>query len=60
MLTLHRPFWQNGTGSLLNRADFWNTIAHNVRIYHDDILQLDNRLVHLRGGDEIPTDGPSL
>jgi dimethylaniline monooxygenase (N-oxide forming) len=55
-LTICRLFWQNGTGGLLNRADFWETIAPNVRIYHDDVLELDKRLVRLKGGDEVPTD----
>lgn len=53
---MRRIFWQNGTGGLLNRADFWETIAPNVRIYYDDILELSKRLVRLKRGDEIPTD----
>lgn len=56
MLTASSIFWQNGTGGLLNRADFWETIAPNVHIYHDDILKLEKRLVRLKRGDQIPTD----
>jgi dimethylaniline monooxygenase (N-oxide forming) len=55
-LTMCRLFWQNGTGGLLNRSDFWETIAPNVRIYNDDILELDKRLLRLKRGEEVPTD----
>jgi hypothetical protein len=51
-----RIFWQNGTGGLLNQPDFWDTVAQHVEIYEDDILELNGRLVRLKGGDEISTD----
>lgn len=51
-----RVLWQNAAGGLLNRPDFWDTIARNVQIYQDDIRELDRRLVRLKGGEEIPTD----
>lgn len=49
-------FWQNGTAGLLNRADFWETVAPNVRIYLDDILEVDKKLIRLKKGHEIATD----
>lgn len=52
----HRLFWQNGTAGLLNRADFWETVAPNVHIYLDDILELDKKLIRLKKGDEIASD----
>ena len=52
----HRLFWQNGTGGLLNRADFWETVAPNVHIYLDDILEVDKKLIRLKKGDEVPCD----
>ena len=55
-LTNGRIFWQNGTGGLLNRPDFWDTIAQNVEIYEDDILELDSGLVRLKSGEAISTD----
>ncbi|MCJ1381095.1 monooxygenase [Xylographa soralifera] len=51
----HTPiFWQNGTGGLLNHADFFDTIEQNVRIYCADIQSLDKGLVRLKNGEEIP------
>ena len=51
-----RLFWQNGTGGLLNRADFWETVAPNVHIYLDDIVEVEKKLIRLKKGDEIPSD----
>jgi len=55
-LTYHSIFWQNGSGGLLNRPDFWDTIAPNVQIYVDNIASLDKNLVRLKSGDEVPSD----
>jgi hypothetical protein len=52
----YRLFWQTGTGGMIHRPDFWDTIAQNVEIYHDDILELEGRIVRLKSGDEIVTD----
>ncbi|KAL2036379.1 hypothetical protein N7G274_010900 [Stereocaulon virgatum] len=49
-------FWQNGPGGLLNRTDFWETVAPNVHVFLDDILELDTKLVRLKDGSEIVTD----
>ena len=51
-----RLFWQNGTGGLLNRVDFWETVAPNVNVYLDDILEVDKKIIRLKKGDEITTD----
>ncbi|MCJ1391349.1 monooxygenase [Xylographa bjoerkii] len=51
----HTPiFWQNGTGGLLNHADFFDTIEQNVRIYCADVQSLDKGLIRLQSGEEIP------
>ena len=52
----HRLFWQNGTGGLLNRSDFWETVAPNVHIYLDDVLEVHKKLIRLKKGDEIACD----
>lgn len=52
----HSLFWQNGTAGLLNRVDFWETVAPNVHIYLDDILEVDRKLIRLKKGDEIASD----
>ena len=49
-------FWQNSTGGLLNRADFWDTIAPNVRVYLGEISNVDKRRIRLKNGQEIATD----
>ena len=51
-----RLFWQNATSGLLNREDFWETVAPNVYVYLDDILEVDKKLIRLKKGDEIATD----
>ena len=51
-----RVFWQNGSGGLLNRADFFDLIAQNVRIYCADIASLDKGLIRLETGEDIPSD----
>ncbi|KAL8906326.1 MAG: hypothetical protein Q9207_002101 [Kuettlingeria erythrocarpa] len=49
-------FWENGTGGLLNRSDFWETIAPNVQVYLDDIVQFSGKQIHLREGATVVTD----
>ena len=51
-----RLFWQNATSGLLNREDFWETVAPNVHVYLDDILEVEKKLIRLKKGDEIATD----
>ena len=55
-LTMLRLFWENGTGGLLNRPDFWDTVAPNVHVYLDDILDIDKKLVRLRTNVQVATD----
>ncbi|KAI4267812.1 MAG: hypothetical protein L6R38_008080 [Xanthoria sp. 2 TBL-2021] len=53
----HTPlFWQNAAGGILNQPDFWENIAKNVSIFHDDIVELDDHIVRLKGGEDIATD----
>lgn len=48
--------WPNAPVEILNRADFWDTVAQNVQVYHADISELDNRLIRLDNGEKIPAD----
>lgn len=41
---------------LIQHPDFWQTVAENVQIYREDILELDTNLIRLKNGTEIPTD----
>ncbi|KAI4232357.1 MAG: hypothetical protein LQ349_005070 [Xanthoria aureola] len=53
----HSPlFWENGSGGLLTRPDFWETIAPNVQVYLEDITHLQATHVCLQSGTEISTD----
>ncbi|KAL8765424.1 MAG: hypothetical protein Q9209_007492 [Squamulea sp. 1 TL-2023] len=49
-------FWQNDTGGLLHKQDFWDVIGKNVRIHLEDITKVDKKLLYLSGEAEIPTD----
>ena len=51
-----RLFWQNGKAGLLNRVDFWETVASNIHIYLDDILELDTKLIRLKKGNAVASD----
>lgn len=51
-----RIFWSNDTLGLIQHPDFWQTVAENVQIYREDILELDDHMVRLADGTEIPTD----
>ena len=55
-LNVRRIFWLNATSGILNREDFWETIAPNVRVYLDDIVEVDKKIIRLKKGDEIATD----
>ncbi|KAL8748809.1 MAG: hypothetical protein Q9184_007077 [Pyrenodesmia sp. 2 TL-2023] len=53
----HTPFiWQNQGAGLINRPAFWDTVAKNVQIYHEDIETLDTGVIRLKDGEEIPAD----
>lgn len=51
-----RLFWQNGTGGLITRADFWDVISENVRIFHENVVELGKHSVRLKDGNEISAD----
>ena len=48
-------FWTNISGGLLNRPDFWETIAPSVHVYNEDIIDLDKQVIHLSDGEEVST-----
>ena len=56
MLTWSRIFWQNATGELLNQADFFETIAHGVRIYSSDVSSLSKGYIKLQSGEVVNAD----
>ncbi|MCJ1388705.1 monooxygenase [Xylographa bjoerkii] len=49
-------FWSNDTLGLIQHPEFWQTIAENVDVYREDILELDNHIVRLKSRVEVPTD----
>ncbi|MCJ1378871.1 monooxygenase [Xylographa soralifera] len=49
-------FWSNDTLGLIQHPDFWQTNAENVQVYREDILKLEDNLVRLESGTEVPTD----
>ncbi|KAL9589256.1 MAG: hypothetical protein Q9203_001938 [Teloschistes exilis] len=53
----HTPiFWQNQGAGLVNRPDFWDTIAKNVRVYVADINELQRGVIKLNNGQEVIAD----
>ena len=53
----HTPvFWQNQGAGLVNRADFWDTIAQNVQVHHADIEELTGGAIVLKDGSTVPAD----
>ena len=53
----HTPvIWQNQGAGLINRPHFWDTIARNVQVYHEDIQELSKGLVRLKTGENIHCD----
>lgn len=55
-LTYFSVFWSNDTLGLIQHPDFWETVAQNVQVYRDNVLELDDHIVRLQDGTEIPTD----
>lgn len=49
-------FWQNQGAGLVNRQDFWDTIAKNVRVYVADINELQRGVIKLDNGQEVIAD----
>lgn len=53
----HTPiFWQNQGAGLVNRPDFWDTIAENVQVHLADIAELQHGAVKLDSGQEVLAD----
>lgn len=53
----HTPvLWQNQGAGLINRPDFWDTIAQNVQVYHADIEELQKGTIRLKNGRNVPAD----
>ncbi|KAL8769285.1 MAG: hypothetical protein Q9209_004667 [Squamulea sp. 1 TL-2023] len=53
----HTPvMWQNQGAGLINRPNFWDTIAQHVRIYHEDIQELHKGAIRLKNGEDIHCD----
>ncbi|KAL9634615.1 MAG: hypothetical protein Q9204_002925 [Flavoplaca sp. TL-2023a] len=49
-------FWQNQGAGLVNRPNFWDTIAQNVQVHYEDIEELHKGNVRLKSGEDIPCD----
>ncbi|KAL8947214.1 MAG: hypothetical protein Q9222_006480 [Ikaeria aurantiellina] len=49
-------FWQNQAAGLINRPDFWDTIAGKVNVYRQDIDMLDQGTIRLQNGEIIHAD----
>lgn len=53
----HTPFiWQNQAAGLINRPNFWDTIAKNVQVHHEEIGKLDKGVIRLEDGQDIHAD----
>ncbi|KAL8838533.1 MAG: hypothetical protein Q9170_002113 [Blastenia crenularia] len=53
----HTPvFWQNQAAGLINRPDFWDTIAEKVQVYHADIEILKTGIIRLKDGETVESD----
>ena len=53
----HTPvFWQNQAAGLVNRPDFWDTVADKVQVYREDIECLGNGMIRLKSGKEVNSD----
>jgi dimethylaniline monooxygenase (N-oxide forming) len=55
-LTYFSVFWSNDTLGLIQYPDFWETVAQNIQVYRNNILELDDHVIRLQDGTEIPTD----
>ncbi|KAL8657116.1 MAG: hypothetical protein Q9226_002231 [Calogaya cf. arnoldii] len=49
-------FWQNQGAGLINRPNFWDTIAQNVQIHYEDIQELQKNNIRLKSGEDIRCD----
>ncbi|KAL8729918.1 MAG: hypothetical protein Q9181_004833 [Wetmoreana brouardii] len=49
-------FWCTGLLGMIQHDDFWDTIARNVSVFREDIMELRERSVVLRNGSRVATD----
>ncbi|SMY21067.1 unnamed protein product [Zymoseptoria tritici ST99CH_1A5] len=49
-------FWCTGPFGMIQRPDFWDTIARNVRVHRHDIERLADHIVVLQDGPSLPID----
>lgn len=50
------PFWANDSTSLINRADFLDTIANHVQVYREDVESIHERSTKLSNGTKLEAD----
>lgn len=48
LMLRHSMFWQNDSTGINQRPDFWETIAKNVQVYRQDIVQLKENSITLQ------------
>ncbi|KAF2266497.1 FAD/NAD(P)-binding domain-containing protein [Lojkania enalia] len=49
-------FWQNDSSGINQRPDFFDTIAHKVQVYRQDIVSISTHAIHFANGTSIETD----
>ncbi|KAL8721244.1 MAG: hypothetical protein Q9225_002021 [Loekoesia sp. 1 TL-2023] len=49
-------FWCTGPIGMIQRTDFWDTIAKNVSVFRDDIVEMRQRSILLKDRSEVPAD----
>ncbi|KAL8674406.1 MAG: hypothetical protein Q9168_001198 [Polycauliona sp. 1 TL-2023] len=51
------PFlWQNQGAGLINRPEFWDTIAQKVQVHLEDIQEVNKGNIRLKSGEDIRSD----
>lgn len=53
---LYSLFWVTGPFGMIQREDFWDTIAKNVHVHRNDIDRLEEHTVIFDDGSSIPVD----
>ncbi|KAI4124944.1 MAG: hypothetical protein LQ338_004549 [Usnochroma carphineum] len=49
-------FWCTGPIGMIQRDDFWDTIAKNVSVFRENISELRDHSILLENGSEVPAD----
>ncbi|KAF1996572.1 FAD/NAD(P)-binding domain-containing protein [Amniculicola lignicola CBS 123094] len=49
-------FWATGPFGMIQRPDFWDTVARNVHVHRNDIEKLEDHIVVLKDGPSVPID----